>query len=52
MFKNPKLAKQALKILAMGAGSLLIGTIIKGEKRFTAWVDERYDETESESQDN
>lgn len=49
---NPKIAKQLAKLALMGLGSLLIGTIIKAEKKLEQRIDDHYAEPETEQPAN
>ena len=47
---NPKLAKTIAKFAVMGIGSLMIGQIIKLEKKLDQRIEEHFVETETESE--
>lgn len=50
---NPKFARMIVKLAVMGVGSVLIGTIVKAEKKLGDRIDAHYaPEPEAEQQDN
>ena len=50
--KNPKLWKNGSKLAIMGIGSLLIGTIIKLEKKLDTRIDEYFSDPKPESDED
>lgn len=50
--KNPKLLKQGLKLSVGLIGSVVIGVIIKLEKKIDARIDERFADPKPESEED